>query len=340
MSKIQVNEVVNHFDNGAPDFPRGVTVTGAIVTGISSINVTGISTFKSNDDGNGSFFIDIKNSKDANILRVHESDNSSGNNPSVYLYDGSGNNDVKIDTNGKSWFNGGNVGVGTNNPVGKLQVGSAHGSNVIINNSTDGVDINDGKLNIYRATNSANEKAFVFSSNVGGTEIEKVSMTTGGVINISSSSGGIDFSASEGSGATNSLLDDYEEGTWTPTLETGTYTNTYPNSFAYVKIGQLVHCWGRLGQLSDTTSNSHFTITSLPFVVDNNVCTDQHMGSGWGNAIGTQRSLYWFGYNSGQINYTRAYYSVATSASYDTVTHAELSTATIVLFHLNYLTTT
>ena len=30
MSKIQVNEVVNHFDNGAPDFPRGATVTGVV----------------------------------------------------------------------------------------------------------------------------------------------------------------------------------------------------------------------------------------------------------------------------------------------------------------------
>ena len=28
MSKIQVNEIVNHFDNGAPDCPRGLTVTG------------------------------------------------------------------------------------------------------------------------------------------------------------------------------------------------------------------------------------------------------------------------------------------------------------------------
>jgi|14BtaG_2_1085337.scaffolds.fasta_scaffold13094_2 hypothetical protein len=28
MSKIQVNEIVNHFDNGAPDCPKGLTVTG------------------------------------------------------------------------------------------------------------------------------------------------------------------------------------------------------------------------------------------------------------------------------------------------------------------------
>jgi len=30
MSKIQVNEIVNHFDNGAPDCPKGLTITGVV----------------------------------------------------------------------------------------------------------------------------------------------------------------------------------------------------------------------------------------------------------------------------------------------------------------------
>ena len=43
MSKIQVNEVVNHFDNGAPDFPRGVTVTGiSTVNGNIDVNLTNV----------------------------------------------------------------------------------------------------------------------------------------------------------------------------------------------------------------------------------------------------------------------------------------------------------
>ena len=41
MSKIQVNEIVNHFDNGAPDCPRGLTVTG-----VSTFS--GSATFNSN----------------------------------------------------------------------------------------------------------------------------------------------------------------------------------------------------------------------------------------------------------------------------------------------------
>ena len=45
MSKIQVNEVVNHFDNGAPDFPRGVTVTG-VSTFSGAVSVGGTLTYE------------------------------------------------------------------------------------------------------------------------------------------------------------------------------------------------------------------------------------------------------------------------------------------------------
>ena len=40
MSKIQVNEIVNHFDNGAPDCPRGLTVTG-VSTFSGSVSIGG-----------------------------------------------------------------------------------------------------------------------------------------------------------------------------------------------------------------------------------------------------------------------------------------------------------
>lgn len=65
------------------------------------------------------------------------------------------------------------------------------------------------------------------------------------------SGSGIDFSATaDGSGTmTSELLDDYEEGTWTPTYvpETGSFTSiTYdPFTFGrYTKVGRLCHAWG------------------------------------------------------------------------------------------------
>ena len=39
MSKIQVNEIVNHFDNGAPDCPQGLTIAG--VATAATLDVTG-----------------------------------------------------------------------------------------------------------------------------------------------------------------------------------------------------------------------------------------------------------------------------------------------------------
>ena len=47
MSKIQVNEIVNHFDTGAPDCPKGLTVTGVTTSvniSATNISVIGIST--------------------------------------------------------------------------------------------------------------------------------------------------------------------------------------------------------------------------------------------------------------------------------------------------------
>ena len=45
MSKIQVNEIVNHFDNGAPDCPKGLTVTG-FTTFTGSVSVGGTLTYE------------------------------------------------------------------------------------------------------------------------------------------------------------------------------------------------------------------------------------------------------------------------------------------------------
>jgi len=47
MSKIQVNEIVNHFDTGAPDCPKGLTVTGVTTSvniSATNISVIGVST--------------------------------------------------------------------------------------------------------------------------------------------------------------------------------------------------------------------------------------------------------------------------------------------------------
>lgn len=85
---------------------------------------------------------------------------------------------------------------------------------------------------------------------------------------------GIDFSASpSAAGMTSELLDDYEEGTWTPDYDTtnGDLTTTIDFSYArYVKIGGLVHVGGyfRTDAVSGGTGN--VVIKGLPFTAGPN----------------------------------------------------------------------
>jgi len=65
-------------------------------------------------------------------------------------------------------------------------------------------------------------------------------------------------------GGTGSLnyLRDYEEGTWTPTVSTGSVTAGQPR---YIKVGDQVTLWFYLSGFSNTTSTSAILINNLPF---------------------------------------------------------------------------
>jgi len=83
--------------------------------------------------------------------------------------------------------------------------------------------------------------------------------------NINAVAGGINLGAT---GSAN-LLDDYEEGTWTPTLAgadtAGTYTVVTGTSAGYTKVGRLVHVGAKI-TLSAATGGSGVSILGgLPF---------------------------------------------------------------------------
>tara|TARA_R110000764_G_scaffold240061_1_gene341964 strand:- start:1535 stop:2338 length:804 start_codon:yes stop_codon:yes gene_type:complete len=91
---------------------------------------------------------------------------------------------------------------------------------------------------------------------------------------IGTSGKGIDFSATAGTG-TSELLDDYEEGVWTPNLLNGTsitYTTTPTGN--YTKIGNMVHITASIDvSNSDTADASALTIGGLPFNAINDTMT-------------------------------------------------------------------
>ena len=95
-------------------------------------------------------------------------------------------------------------------------------------------------------------------------QADNLNVLDGNVV-IGTAGHGIDFSAnSHASGMTSELLDDYEEGTWTPAIETAGSPTTNNANGMYTKIGQLVTCSFYMNISSATFSNST-RISGLPF---------------------------------------------------------------------------
>ena len=91
----------------------------------------------------------------------------------------------------------------------------------------------------------------------------------GGDIVIGTSGKGIDFSADgQAAGMTSELLDDYEEGTWTPSV--GGDATYLLQSGTYTKIGRLVSVSAVL-QINVIGTGNVNTISGLPFARDSNL---------------------------------------------------------------------
>jgi hypothetical protein len=124
---------------------------------------------------------------------------------------------------------------------------------------------------ISAVTASANNGDLVFNGYAGGADYpERMRLTSGGNLILTSgsivlpSTAGIDFSATAGTG-TSELLDDYEEGDWTPAfanIGTGTYTHQVGR---YTKVGNLVTASVHISINVLGTASGSVDITNLPF---------------------------------------------------------------------------
>ena len=91
----------------------------------------------------------------------------------------------------------------------------------------------------------------------------------GGILNPGGT--GITFPASQSASSNANTLDDYEEGTWTPSVQgTGTAgTATYSSrNGKYVKIGTVVHLWFNVDNYSLAGAVGTLIITGMPFTPD------------------------------------------------------------------------
>ena len=224
-------------------------ITGALADG-------GVTTAKIADDAvtDAKLANSINSAIAANTAKVQTTINNNADNR-VITGSGTANtlngeSNVVIDSSG-------NVGIGTTSPAGKVHINSAANTATFlaegeIDNpqypsygfSGQNADNGDRGAGMYLPADST----LAFST--AGTEKVRIQ-----------NSGGISFN---GDTATANALDDYEEGTWTPTASN--FTINYNYSANYTKIGNVVYVQMYI-VASSGSGVSAVTIGGLPYTV-------------------------------------------------------------------------
>ena len=205
----------------------------------------------------------------------------------VTINESSADLDFRVESNDNAnmlFVDGGNnrVGIGTNSPSSTLNVNSGAGNTNATFESSDAT-----VLNLYKDSGGSAQ----ISSTSGNLRIATggdtsfsglanyLTIGSGGDVTLDdgnlilASGHGINFDAtSDSSGRTSELLDDYEEGTWTPgftfdgTASGIVYTE---QSGIYTKIGRQVTCTFDIRLSSNGSGTGAALMTGLPFTVGN-----------------------------------------------------------------------
>ena len=251
MSRIRANTIVNGAGTGAPNFPRG-----AIISGISTITA------------------EISVGAGTSISSPATNELALGTNNVERL---------RIDS-------AGNIGIGTDNPAKSLSILSSQSVMLQLESTSTTARIG------FKVPNTSNSPTIGVSDEedlqfrTGGSE--RLRITSGGDVQIANgnlvvaSGHGIDFSATaDGSGtSTSELLDDYEEGTFTPSVTFGGnsvgVTYTALRNGVYTRIGRLVHCYVAIQLTSKGSSTGNVFIEGLPFTATDIIAYTSIEGGG------------------------------------------------------------
>lgn len=209
-----------------------------------------------------------------------------------------------------------NLTAGKTVPTGKLQASS---TGEVISGTTSG-DVTTTGTNFWRFYDSGGAKGYIgyggsagrFDVNSGlscnmninatnGTmelatgNITQVTIVNSGdatVVNgnlvIGTSGKGIDFSATSGSG-TSELLNDYEVGTWTPTVtpNSGSITTLGTLQGYYTKVGNQVTLWASVEVVNNGTGAGFIYLGNMPFIpASSTLGGNGYIGAGYNTSSG------------------------------------------------------
>ena len=189
----------------------------------------------------------------------------------------------------------GNVGIGVlpSTPVYKLQINASGGQGISLLG-----DVDNEAFVLFGDSASAVVGRLVYSNIDDSMQMftngsEKVRITSAGVLSLNQ--GQIQFPATQVASANANTLDDYEEGTWTPsfrgTTTAGTYTYSSVQAGAYTKIGNQVTVWCSLiGITASSAGTGEWLVAGLPFTIANNDSMSRNNTTAWIRLANASRS--------------------------------------------------
>ena len=155
---------------------------------------------------------------------------------------------------------------------------SSHTNYLMFADSNSGAARYDG----YVGYSHGNQKLYLATAGSPRADIDSsgnLSITNGNLV-IGTSGKGIDFSAtSDASGMDNELLDDYEEGDWTPVIASGSGSLSVHKA-TYTKIGRSVLIQFYFSISGTGSNNNNAIFTGLPFTVQSNGWTAAQLNTG------------------------------------------------------------
>ena len=269
MSQINVDNIKNRLGSGAPSFPNGIDVSSGVTTFTNGLNVgTGASVFSPGTNelalgtnsaerlritSGGKVFLPgtQTDSDEAGRLDIYHTADDGINNPHIRLW-GPANQDARIE-----------FGSPTN---------TGEGGYIMYNDSDEGLYIGSrmggyGEVNLCTGMNDGSPTSNIRLRVTSGGNVE---IANGNLV-FSTSGTGIDFSATaDGSGTTTSeLLDDYEEGTFTPAFSIGSGFTYSQQLGSYTKIGNRVLFNIFLTWSANSNTGGNTSIVGFPFTVPN-----------------------------------------------------------------------